>query len=54
MTAVGDPVAVGIVSNLARPEANVTGLSLLNLAHIGKQLQLLKEAVPHVRRFSLL
>ena len=54
MTAVGDPVAVGIVSNLARPEANVTGLSLLNLAHIGKQLQLLKEAAPHVRRFALL
>jgi putative tryptophan/tyrosine transport system substrate-binding protein len=54
MTAVGDPVGVGIVSNLARPEANVTGLSLLNLAHIGKQLQLLKEAAPQVRRFSLL
>jgi putative ABC transport system substrate-binding protein len=54
MTAVGDPVGVGIVSNLARPEGNVTGLSLLNLAHIGKQLQLLKEAVPHVRRFALL
>jgi putative ABC transport system substrate-binding protein len=54
MTAVGDPVSVGLVSNLARPEGNLTGMSLLNLAHIGKQLQLLKEAVPHVRRFVLL
>jgi putative tryptophan/tyrosine transport system substrate-binding protein len=54
VTAVGDPVAVGLVSNLARPEGNVTGMSLSNLAHIGKQLQLLKEAVPTVRRFALL
>ena len=46
---------MGIVSNLARPEANITGLSLLSLAHIGKQLQLLKEAVPYVRpHFALL
>jgi putative ABC transport system substrate-binding protein len=54
ITAVGDPVSVGLVSNLARPDGNLTGMSLSNLAHIGKQLQLLKEAVPHVRRFAFL
>jgi putative ABC transport system substrate-binding protein len=54
ITAAGDPVSVGIVRNLARPEGNLTGLSLLNLAHIGKQLQLLKEAAPDVHRFGFL
>ena len=54
ITAAGDPVSVGLVGNLARPGGNLTGLSLLNLAHIGKQLQLLKEAAPNVRRFGFL
>jgi putative ABC transport system substrate-binding protein len=42
-----DPVAAGIVSNLARPEGNITGISLAygdGLA--GKWLELLKEIVP--------
>src|SRR5262249_10354426 len=54
MTSVGDPVGAGLVSNLARPEGNVTGMSLLNLAHTGERLQLLKEAGPPVRPLALL
>jgi ABC-type uncharacterized transport system substrate-binding protein len=41
-----DPVGSGFVSNLARPEGNVTGLSLVAVELGAKQLQLLEEAVP--------
>ena len=44
-----DPVAGGIVMNLARPEANITGFSLaIGEGFAGKWLELLKEAAPHV------
>jgi putative ABC transport system substrate-binding protein len=42
MGAIGDPVGSGIVSNLARPEANVTGLSSLAAELEAKRLELLK------------
>ena len=49
------PVAVGLVENLARPGGNVTGLTYGAEADIaGKQLQLLKEVVPGVRRVAVL
>jgi putative ABC transport system substrate-binding protein len=53
-TAVGDPVGIGLVGSLARPEGNVTGLS--NIAgDIGpKQIQLLKEMIPKLSRVALL
>ena len=41
-----DPVAVGLAASLAKPGGNVTGLSVLSVDLVGKQLQLLKEAVP--------
>jgi putative tryptophan/tyrosine transport system substrate-binding protein len=44
MVYVDDPVASGIVSNLARPGANVTGLSMLAAEMAQKNLELLKEA----------
>jgi putative ABC transport system substrate-binding protein len=50
MGAIGDPVGSGIVSNLARPEANVTGLSSLAAELEAKRLELLKEVVPGLSR----
>jgi putative tryptophan/tyrosine transport system substrate-binding protein len=42
----GDPVLHGLVASLRRPGGNVTGLTLEGAARTGKQLQLLKEALP--------
>ena len=53
-TAVGDPVAEGLVTSLARPGGNVTGLSLVQQELVGKSLELLKQAVPEVSRVALL
>jgi putative ABC transport system substrate-binding protein len=49
-----DPVASGIVSNLARPGGNVTGWSHIGLELRAKYLELLKEAVPEASRFGVL
>jgi putative ABC transport system substrate-binding protein len=50
-----DPVAAGLVSSLARPGGNVTGLSQQLTPEIqAKQLQLLKEALPKVSRVAVL
>jgi putative ABC transport system substrate-binding protein len=54
LAAVGDPLGTGIVSSLARPGGNVTGVSLLNAELSGKGLQLLKEAVPTASRVAVL
>jgi ABC transporter substrate binding protein len=51
---VGDPVGTGIVASLARPGGNVTGLSLLDAELDGKRIELLKEAVPYLRRLAVL
>jgi putative ABC transport system substrate-binding protein len=53
-TMVSDPVASGIVASLARPGANVTGLSNMLPEMSGKLLELLKEAVPRVSRIAVL
>ena len=50
----GDPLASGIVANLARPDANVTGMSSLAPDIAGKRLALLKEALPTLKRVSVL
>jgi putative tryptophan/tyrosine transport system substrate-binding protein len=49
-----DPVASGLVANLARPGGNVTGLSSLAPELVGKDLELLKEAAPAVSRVAVL
>jgi putative ABC transport system substrate-binding protein len=54
MTTAGDPVGSGLVSNLARPEANVTGLSFMSPDLEGKRLQLLKEVVPQVAHAAVI
>src|SRR5262249_34735559 len=46
----GDPVGTGLVASLARPSGNVTGLSLQLTEITGKRLELLREAVPDLRR----
>ena len=50
----GDPVASGIVASLSRPGGNATGLTSLNAAADAKRLELLKEAMPALRRVALL
>lgn len=54
MTVPADPVATGLVSSLARPGGNVTGLSFVGTELAGKQVELLKEAVPGLARISVL
>jgi len=54
LTGAGDPVASGLVSSLARPGGNVTGLSMLTPELVGKRLELLKQAVPGVSRVAVL
>ncbi len=55
MTAVPDPVGLGLVASLARPGGNVSGLtSLPGPEMLGKHLQLLKEVVPAVSRMAVL
>ncbi len=50
----GDPVTSGLVTGLARPGGNVTGLSSLSPELVGKCLEQLKHAVPEVRRLAVL
>jgi putative ABC transport system substrate-binding protein len=49
-----DPVETGLVPNLARPGANVTGFTAFEYSLAGKWLEILKEAVPHITRAALL
>jgi putative tryptophan/tyrosine transport system substrate-binding protein len=51
---VGDPVASGIVKNIARPEGNITGLTNLFPSIGGKWVELLKEVAPRIQRVGLL
>jgi putative ABC transport system substrate-binding protein len=52
-TLVGDPVGAGIVSKLARPGGNVTGVSSLQTELAAKRLEVLKTLTPAVRRVWL-
>jgi putative ABC transport system substrate-binding protein len=54
MVASSDPVGTGIVSALARPGGNVTGVTLASPEVSGKRLELLKELVPRARRVAVL
>jgi putative ABC transport system substrate-binding protein len=49
-----DPVGTGLVSSLARPGGNITGLSLIVPDLDGKRLELLKEAFPKVAQAAFL
>jgi putative ABC transport system substrate-binding protein len=52
--AVSDPLGIGLVTNLARPEANVTGTSAMSSDVVGKSLELLRETAPTVSRVAVL
>jgi putative tryptophan/tyrosine transport system substrate-binding protein len=55
MVSVIDPVSEGLVASLARPEGNVTGLTFeVTREQAGKNLEILKEAVPQVSRVAIL
>ena len=50
-----DPVGIGLVASLRRPGGNITGTTLTAGSEIfGKQLQILKEAIPHASRIAVL
>jgi ABC-type uncharacterized transport system substrate-binding protein len=54
ITMAADPVASGLVTNLAHPGANITGLSLMMPELVTKRLQLLKQAMPQATRVAIL
>jgi ABC-type uncharacterized transport system substrate-binding protein len=54
LTAVGDPVAAGLIASLARPGGNITGLSNFAPELDGKRLEVLKDAIPGLSRVGLL
>jgi len=54
MANVADPVAAGLVSGLAHPGGNITGLSRQTPELVGKQFQLLKEMLPKLTRIGVL
>ena len=53
-TTVGDPVAIGLLKNIARPEGNATGITSQYQSLGGKWLELLKEAAPRTTRVALI
>ena len=53
-TGVGDPVGVGLVSNLARPGGNITGFSNVGDKLNSKRVELLSELVPQAKVMALL
>src|SRR5690349_18524721 len=48
-----DPVAAGLINSLAHPGGNITGVFTRAPELIGKRLELLKEAVPHLSRVAV-
>src|SRR6516225_5690511 len=52
--AANDPVGAGLVASLARPDGNVTGLSVQQVDAAGKRLGLLREVVPGLRRLAIM
>jgi putative tryptophan/tyrosine transport system substrate-binding protein len=54
MGSVGDAIAQGLVTSLAKPGGNITGFTLLSPELSGKRLELLKEIVPRLSRVAVL
>jgi putative tryptophan/tyrosine transport system substrate-binding protein len=54
MAGVGDPLASGFAMSLARPGGNTTGIAIWGDEAAQKQLEMLKEAVPHIQKVGVL
>jgi putative ABC transport system substrate-binding protein len=54
MAGVADPVAAGLIHSLARPGVGITGTSSLSAEIVGKQLELLQEAIPSLDRIAVM
>jgi len=54
MMNVSDPVALGLLDDLAHPGGNITGLTRLSSELISKNLELLVETVPGATRLAML
>jgi putative ABC transport system substrate-binding protein len=50
----GDPIELGLVTSLNRPEGNLTGVTTLNHGLVAKRMELLHEAVPGTRSIAVL
>jgi putative ABC transport system substrate-binding protein len=48
-----DPVSLGLVTSLARPGSNVTGINFFSGELVGKQLEFLRELVPGASRIAV-
>jgi ABC-type uncharacterized transport system substrate-binding protein len=53
-TSVADPVGNNLVTSLARPGGNITGLSAVIPDIVGKRLEMLREIIPGLRRLAIL
>jgi len=49
-----DPVRMGLVASLARPDGNLTGINFLNRELASKQLEFLRALAPQAKRFAAL
>lgn len=54
MAVIGDAISAGIVASMARPGGNVTGSSFLGTELVAKRLELIREAIPRIRRVGIL
>jgi putative ABC transport system substrate-binding protein len=51
---IADPLGAGIVTNVAHPGGNVTGIMLYGAEFAGKRIEVFKEAVPAIARIAVL
>ena len=50
----GDPVDAGVVASMARPGRNLTGMTFMALDLVAKRMEILKEALPRLRRVAII